>query len=98
MKLFKITWGTGTYMLQTAVATGYHEQDAVDTLIDYLYDNQLRSAFVKEQDFEWNGGGVYEDMIVTGGRHDLCLNTNGQFDMIEITDFGEWDDDFIIVF
>ena len=87
MKLFKLTWGTGTYMLQVAVATGHHEQDAVDALIDWLYDNNIRSMFVKEQDWEWNGGDVYEDMVVTGGRYDLCLNTNGQFDMTEITDF-----------
>lgn len=98
MKLFKITWGTGTYMLQTAVATGYYEQDAIDTLIDYLYDNHIRGMFVKEEEFEWNGGDVYEDMVVTGGRYNLCLDTNGQFDMTEITDFGEWDDDFVVVF
>jgi hypothetical protein len=98
MKLYKFTWGTGTYMLQTAVATGYHEQDALDTLIDYMYDTQKRYAFVKYEDYDFNDGDVTDDLYVTGGRYGLGLYTHGIFDIEEIECFGDFDDEVVEVY
>lgn len=97
---YKISYGTGSYWLQSYVVkvdsptTDYGS--LTDILIDWLVENDRRNILDMDNEYEWDGDNIverkyhnyvyYPDEFVVGGNCGDVLIHYGSFDIREITE------------